>query len=263
MTAELKDQFILPGYFDLGATFLYALSGALVAIRRGYDIVGLFVLALVTGLGGGLIRDSIFIQGGPPLAMKDERYLYAVLAGCLVAAGFSRRMDRLQKMFLLSDALGLGAYAVVGVEKSLDAGLSIVAAIMVGVINASGGGLLRDVLVREEPLLFKPGQLYVLAALVGACLFTWLVVRHDWPFQNAALTAVGGTFLFRLLSIIFNWKTVSVAERILPVSISLSRTGTAAAPSSPARPAGPAGTKTGSTDDPKPPAPEPPPDVNQ
>jgi len=155
--------------------------------------------------------------------MKDERYLYAVIAGCLAATIFTRRMDRLQKVFLFSDALGLGAYAVVGVEKSLGAGLSIVAAIMVGVINASGGGLLRDVLVREEPLLFKPGQLYVLAALVGSCLFAWLVVRHDWPFQNAALTAVGGTFLFRVLAIAFNWKTVSVAERILPVSMGLSR----------------------------------------
>jgi uncharacterized membrane protein YeiH len=241
MTAELKDQFNLPLYYDLGATFLYALTGALVAIRRQYDIVGLFVLALVTGLGGGLIRDSIFIQGGPPLAMKDERYLYAVLAGCLVAAGFSRRMDRLQKVFLLADALGLGAYAVVGVEKSLGAGLSVVAAIMVGVINASGGGLLRDVLVREEPLLFKPGQMYVLAALVGACLFSWLVVRHDWLFREAALAAVGGTFVFRLLAIVFNWKTVSVAERLMPVSISLSRAATTitATPAPPAAPPGP------------------------
>jgi uncharacterized membrane protein YeiH len=179
MTAELKDQFNLPLYYDLGATFLYALTGALVAIRRQYDIVGLFVLALVTGLGG--------------------------------------------------------------VEKSLGAGLSVVAAIMVGVINASGGGLLRDVLVREEPLLFKPGQMYVLAALVGACLFSWLVVRHDWLFREAALAAVGGTFVFRLLAIVFNWKTVSVAERLMPVSISLSRAATTitATPAPPAAPPGP------------------------
>ena len=230
MTIDHDNQFVLPVYFDLGATFLYALSGALVAIRRQYDIVGLFVLALVTGLGGGLIRDSIFIQSGPPLAMKDERYLYAVLIGCLLAAGFSRRMDRLQKVFLLADALGLGAYAVVGVEKSITAGLSIVAAIMVGVINAAGGGLLRDVLVREEPLLFKPGQLYVLGALLGACLFAWLILRRNWPFDQAALVSVGATFLFRLLAIIFNWKTVSVAERLMPVSISLSTNVGAAVP---------------------------------
>jgi uncharacterized membrane protein YeiH len=255
MTAELKAQFALPLYFDLGATFLYALTGALVAIRRQYDIVGLFVLALVTGLGGGLIRDSIFIQGGPPLAMKDERYLYAVLAGCLMAAAFSRRMDRLIKVFLLSDALGLGAYAVVGVEKSLSAGLPVVAAIMVGVINASGGGLLRDVLVREEPLLFKPGQLYVMAALVGACLFAWLVLRFDWPFEKAAFVAVGGTFMFRLLAIVFNWKTVSVADRILPVSISLSRSVTTATPAAPVQ--------TGSTSGSQPPGQGLPPDLKQ
>jgi uncharacterized membrane protein YeiH len=226
MTGELTRQYTLPIYFDLGATFLYALSGALVAIRRQYDIVGLFVLALVTGVGGGLIRDSIFIQNGPPLAMQDERYLYVILGGCLVAALFTSRMDRLQRVFLLADALGLGAYAVVGVEKSLNAGLSTVAAVMVGVINASGGGLLRDVLVREEPLLFKPGQLYVLAALVGAGLFTVLLIHFHRPVESAALLAVGGTFVFRLLAIAFNWKTVSVAERLMPIS-----TGTIAPPS--------------------------------
>lgn len=212
----LEHQFLLPVYFDLGATFLYALTGALVAIRRRYDIVGLFVLALVSGVGGGLIRDGIFIQNGPPLAMKDERYLYVVIAGCLVAALFSHRMDRLQKGFLLADALGLGAYAVVGVERSLNAGLSVVAAIMVGVVNASGGGLLRDVLVREEPLLFKPGQLYVLAALLGSVLFTALILRFKQPVETAALMAVGGTFICRLLSIIFNWTTASVPQRAMP-----------------------------------------------
>jgi uncharacterized membrane protein YeiH len=211
MVGELPRQYTLPIYFDLGATFLYALSGALVAIRRRYDIVGLFVLALVSGVGGGLIRDGIFIQDGPPLAMKDERYLYAIFAGCLVAALFTKRMDRLQKVFLMVDALGLGAYAVVGVEKSLNAGLSTVAAIMVGVINAAGGGLLRDVLVREEPLLFKPGQLYVFAALLGAGLFTILIIRFHWPVESAALLAAGSTFVFRLLAITFNWKTMPVA----------------------------------------------------
>src|SRR6202012_2519626 len=100
MMNGIQEQFRLPIYFDLGATFLYALTGALVAVRRHYDIVGLFVLALVSGVGGGLIRDGIFIQNGPPLAMKDARYLYAVLAGCFAAVLFSDRIDRLQKGFL-------------------------------------------------------------------------------------------------------------------------------------------------------------------
>lgn len=214
MTAPLQDQFTFPIYFDLSATFLYALTGALVAIRRQYDVIGLFVLALVSGVGGGLMRDSIFIQSGPPLAIKDERYLYAVIAGCLAAALFGHRMDRLQKIVLFADALGLGAYAVVGVSRSLNVGFAVLPAIMIGVINAAGGGLLRDVLVREEPLLFKPGQVYVLAALAGASLFVLLIKEFHQTVETAGLLAVGATFLVRLLAIIFNWKTVAVVRRL-------------------------------------------------
>lgn len=214
MPAQLHEQFTLPIYFDLGATFLYALTGALVAIRRHYDIVGLFVVALVSGIGGGLMRDSIFIQNGPPLAIKDERYLYAVILGCLAAALFGHRMDRLQKVFLFADALGLGAYAVVGVSRSLDAGFAVLPAIMVGIVNAAGGGLLRDVLVRDEPLLFKPGQVYVLAALAGAGLFILLIKEFQKPVEVAGLLAVGATFLVRFLAIVFNWKTVAIDRRL-------------------------------------------------
>ena len=212
MAPETNSQFIFPIYFDLGATFLYALTGALVAIRRHYDIIGLFVLALVSGVGGGLIRDSVFIEDGPPLAVKDARYLYAVIAGCLAAAFFSHRIDRLQKGILFADALGLGAYAVVGVSRALSVHLPVVTVITVGVVNASGGGLLRDILVRDEPLLFKPGQFYVLAALLGAGVFTVLVVRFSRPVETSGLLAVGTTFVFRLLAITFNWKTGSVRK---------------------------------------------------
>jgi uncharacterized membrane protein YeiH len=214
VAVQAQEQFTLPIYFDLGATFLYALTGAVVAVRRHYDIVGLFVIALVSGIGGGLMRDSIFIQSGPPLAIKDERYLYAVITGCLAAALFGHRMDRLQKVFLFADALGLGAYAVVGVSKSLDAGFAVLPAIMVGIVNAVGGGLLRDVLVRDEPLLFKPGQVYVLAALAGAGLFVVFIKEFQWHVETSGLLAVGATFLVRLLAIVFNWKTVAVDRRL-------------------------------------------------
>ncbi|HEY1787844.1 MAG TPA: trimeric intracellular cation channel family protein [Verrucomicrobiae bacterium] len=216
MALEINSQFVLPIYFNLGATFLYALTGALVAIRRRYDIIGLFVLAAVSGVGGSLIRDCVFIENGPPLVMKDERYLYAVIAGCFAAAFFGHRMDRLQKCFLLADALGLGAYAVVGVSRSLSVDLPLLPSITVGVINAAGGGLLRDILVREEPLLFKPGQLYVLAALLGAGFFAVLVVRFARPVETSGLLAIGVTFVFRLLAIAFNWKTGSVVKSFGP-----------------------------------------------
>jgi uncharacterized membrane protein YeiH len=207
--------FTLPIYIDLSATCLYAMTGALLAIRRHYDVVGLFVLALVSGVGGGLIRDGIFIQHGPPIAMSDGRYLLVVIIGCVAAALFRTHIVRLQTAFLFADALGLGCYAVVGVEHALNAQLPVITAVMIGVITACGGGLLRDVLVRDEPLLFKPGQLYVLAALIGASLFSLLLFYSRMSVATSALVAIGCCFVFRMLAIAFNWKTASLAPKIL------------------------------------------------
>jgi uncharacterized membrane protein YeiH len=123
---------------------------------------------------------------------------------------FRNRVVRLQTVFLFADALGLGCYAVVGVERGLNAQLPVLAAIMAGVVTACGGGMLRDVLVRDEPLLFKPGQLYVIAALIGASLFALLILYFKMSAVIAALLAIGSCFVFRVLAIIFNWKTVSV-----------------------------------------------------
>ena len=121
----MSSHFTLPIYIDLTATCLYAMTGALLAIRRHYDVIGLFVLALVSGVGGGLIRDGIFIQHGPPLAISDGRYLAVVILGCIAAALFLNHLARLQTAFLFADALGLGCYAVVGVEHALNAQLPI------------------------------------------------------------------------------------------------------------------------------------------
>jgi uncharacterized membrane protein YeiH len=126
-------------------------------------------------------------------------------------------MDRFQTVFLFADALGVGCYAVVGVEHALNAQLPILASIMIGMVTACGGGLLRDVLVRDEPLLFKPGQLYVLAALIGASLFTLLLLYFKIAATSAALLAIlaiGCSFVFRTLAIVFNWKTVSVSPKL-------------------------------------------------
>jgi len=93
-------------YIDLSATCLYAMTGALLAIRRHYDVIGMFVLALVSGVGGGLIRDGIFIQNGPPLAISDGRYLAVVILGCIAAALFLNHLTRLQTAFCMPTRLG-------------------------------------------------------------------------------------------------------------------------------------------------------------
>jgi uncharacterized membrane protein YeiH len=204
----------LPIWIDITATFLFSITGAIIAIRRHYDYVGVFVLAVVTGLGGGLLRDGLFIQAGPPVAMRNGYYILSVFAGSLVAICFSGRVERLPQLvlkpYLLLDALGTGAYGVVGASMAWEAGLAIAACIFVGVVNAVGSGLIRDVLVREEPLLFKPGQFYVIASALGVIAFTVLAVILHAAVVPSALGGIAITFVIRLLAIMFDWQTRSV-----------------------------------------------------
>jgi len=203
-------EFTLPLVFDLAATGLFALSGALRAVRKGYDVAGLVTLSLVAGLGGGLLRDGIFLQDGPPAAVSDYRFLYAVGAAAALGWWFGSHFEtRLRPVFSVVDALGLGAYAVVGAQKSLDVGLSIPAAVLVGAINAVGGGLLRDVLSRDEPEVFKPGGYYALAAVGGALAFCGLAVGAHADGVFAAIAGIAVTFALRLLSLRFGWTTRS------------------------------------------------------
>jgi uncharacterized membrane protein YeiH len=201
----------LPLAFDLTATFVSALAGALVAVRRRYDFVGVFALAFATGVGGALIRDGVFlqaaIQAGPPAVVRDSGYLLAVLAATLLGVGVNQLGPRVERVYLLLDAIGLGVYAVVGADRSLVAGLGHLGAVLVGVTNAVGGGVIRDVLTREEPLLFKPGQFYAMAALAAAILYVGLRAGAELAPIPAAATAATAGVVLRLLAIRYNWTT--------------------------------------------------------
>ena len=204
-------EFELPGAFNVGAVFFFALTGALAARRLGYDIIGVFVLAFATGLGGGLIRDTLLHGIGPVAALTDPRFLVAVL--CATVCGlvrFSTRIEKFNQVVAIIDAIGLGAFAVVGTDMALQLELHWLAAIFVGVVNAVGGGLLRDLLIRAEPLLLKPGQFYAFAALTGAAAYAALTEHWKLPAFQAAIFATLATVVFRVLAIIFNWKTRAV-----------------------------------------------------
>jgi uncharacterized membrane protein YeiH len=144
--------------------------------------------------------------------VQDGRYLLVVLIASVCGYFFAAGLDKIRGMLFVVDALGLGTYAVVGVQKSLALGLGVGAASFIGVINAVGGGLLRDVLVREEPFLFKPGDFYALVAAVGAGLFCLLTVTQTWPSGQAALLVIPVTFALRVLSHRMRW-TTRAAER--------------------------------------------------
>lgn len=208
----LHGTFGLPVLFDYGATFAFGLSAALAGIKRHYDIVGVVALALVTGLGGALIRDGLFLVQGPTPLLTNPRYIHLIGAAVVCGVMFGSRIHHFARLIAVVDALGLGAYAAFGVQKSLHAGLSAPAAILVGVVNAVGGGVLRDLLCREEPLVFKPGQFYLLTALAGAVTFVFCSITLEMSANKAAIVSVVLTFVFRALTIRFNWRTAPVSS---------------------------------------------------
>ena len=200
--------------FDLAAIFLFAITGALAGVRKGYDLVGATVLALVTALAGGLLRD-ILLQRGTPVLLTDGRYLSAVLLGTAVVAvlrGHLRHLHRLRLVILLVDALGLGIYGVVGAQKALAAGLPITTALLLGTINAVGGGLVRDLLTGEEPLIFKPGEWYALSSVAGCGAFLACVAGAHLDPHPAAAVGIAVAFSTRVLSIRLGWRTGPLAS---------------------------------------------------
>jgi uncharacterized membrane protein YeiH len=200
-------QFELPMGFELAAVFLFAVTGALLAIEQRYDFVGVFLLALLSAVGGGLVRDAFFLPQGPPLMLQDERYLYSVSLAALVCLVFGTYLSRFRLVFLLVDALGLGIYAVVGAQRALGFGLQPLPAAFVGLASAVGGGVLRDVLTRRETVLFRPGEFYILAAAVGMAVFLGLMGWQHLPASSAAVWSIATTFVLRLAGLWFNWQT--------------------------------------------------------
>ncbi len=206
-------SFQLPLFFDLAAVFLMAITGAIEAIRRQFDIIGLCVLALATGVGGALIRDGIFLQNGVPAVLVDDRYMITVAAAAALGLAFGTRAVISTRLIDLVDAAALGAYAVVGAEKTLGLGLGVVPAVLVGVVNACGGGVLRDLFVGERPMVFKPGQFYAFAALIGCLVYVPLRRHTGLEPMTAALISIGVTFGLRVLSLKLDLSTAPLREK--------------------------------------------------
>jgi uncharacterized membrane protein YeiH len=203
----LKGQFVLPAWLDYSAAFFFAMTGGLVAYEKDYDLTGLAAMAMAVGLGGGIIRDGIFLQQ-VPAAVSNWRYLAAVGAAILITITLGDLIERRMRLvILLADAMGLGLYAVVGAQKSIFLGLSVYAAGLIGLINATGGGLLRDVLSREDPIIFRPGQLYGVVAITGVTVFLALGVGFKTPAWVAAIACIAVTFVLRVITVRFDIRT--------------------------------------------------------
>jgi len=195
------------GWYDLGATFFWALSGAMLAARKGYDIMGIFMIAFVSSTGGGMLRDCLFLPGtAAPKVIQTPTYLIIVVVVVAIVVVFGRLLRRLSwlpRVLTLADALGIGAYGAVGMHYAVAAGIPLAGAILVGVINAVGGGALRDLLMVQPLELLRPSVLMGLSSVMGCVLFAVLLeagFSDPWAGAAAAVTA----FAIRLLALRFN-----------------------------------------------------------
>ena len=163
---------------DLVGIFVFAVTGALVAVRKNLDLFAALVLAGVTGLGGGFIRD-VLIDATPPAALTDWRYLLVPVAAGLLTFAFHPAIGRLERLVTVFDAVGLALFCVTGALKAVEYGLGPVPAALMGMVTGIGGGMMRDVLAGHVPVVFE-GDLYATPALAGAVVAV-LLDRTDLP----------------------------------------------------------------------------------
>jgi uncharacterized membrane protein YeiH len=161
-------------FLDLAGTVIFALTGALKAVRHKLDWLGILVLASITGVGGGVIRDVI-LGNTPPAAFQNEAYLIlSLIAGISVILVFSffstHKTGRLRQFILVGDAIGLGVFTLIGTVKGMEANLGPVGILFTGAVTSCGGGMLRDLLVNEIPALLKK-DFYATASILGSSLY--------------------------------------------------------------------------------------------
>ena len=187
---------------DLAGTTVFAMSGAWVGIRHRLDVFGVCVLAFVAGNAGGMLRD-LLIGAIPPSALRGWMYVSVSLVAGIVTFLWHPRLERLHKPILIFDAGGLALFCVSGAQKALAFGLNPLIAALLGMLTGIGGGMLRDVLVREIPTVLRK-DLYALAALAGA----GVVVAAPYVHLRPAYATIGGAalcFIVRLVAIHRGW----------------------------------------------------------
>jgi uncharacterized membrane protein YeiH len=187
---------------DLIGTAAFAASGAWVAVRRRMDLFGVLVLGLVTAVGGGTLRD-LLVGDLPPFSLQNETYLYIAIAAALAVFACRNRFQAVERPLLVLDAIGLGTFVVIGTTKALDFQLGFLGAALMGVMTCTAGGVIRDVLANQVPLILRK-EVYASACLAGSVLLV-AMEGLGTPRPLAALVAATTVIVLRLLAIHYKW----------------------------------------------------------
>jgi uncharacterized membrane protein YeiH len=195
----------IPTWIDVSAVFMGALAGSLLATRKKLDVTGILMLAIVSGLGGGILRDTL-LQRGTPAALVHSSYLIAAFSAASIGFFFANQVARVSWAFAIIDALSLGLYSLVGALKAVDAELPMLSVLLIAVITATGGGLLRDVLLTSTPSILLPGAPYAVLALIGGILVLVLDAigtSEEWLWWAPVAIVV----VLRAVALYYGWQT--------------------------------------------------------
>jgi uncharacterized membrane protein YeiH len=185
---------------DILGTVAFAISGVLVAMEKKLDLFGVLIIAFVTAIGGGTLRD-LLIGNTPVNWMTTPVYLITISATVLAAIVFVNQLRYFRKSLFLFDTIGIGLYTMVGVEKGLNAGLSPVICIILGTITASFGGVIRDILCNEIPVIFRK-EVYATICILGGIIY-FVLIQFPFDTTYAYVAAILSIIVMRLLAVRF------------------------------------------------------------
>lgn len=199
---------------EMLGTVAFAISGIRLAAAKNFDWFGAYVVGLVTAIGGGTVRDLLL--GIPVFWMNDASYLTVTAVSLVAVIIFRRALVGGMRTLFVFDAIGLALFVVVGIEKTLAAAFPMWAAIAMGIITGSFGGVTRDILINEEPLFFRK-EIYATACLAGGVIY-WLVTLVGLPALAAQLSCAVGVIGLRVAAVRFGWSLpiLKVDPSILP-----------------------------------------------
>ncbi|SDY60334.1 trimeric intracellular cation channel family protein [Herbiconiux ginsengi] len=215
----VAEQFEIPLWLDLGATALGSVQGAMFAAQfkdKRLDLLGVGLIGVVTGFGGGVIRDLLLNQ--VPAALESNWYIPVAIVAALLGMLLERLFSRLNVAITILDAVSLGLFCAIGASKALSVGLPVVPAVFVGIAAAVGGGMLRDILLGMPIGVMHVGSLYAVAAAAGA-VFLVVAVATGANITVAGIGCVIVTTLIRVLAVRFGWslpeqRTISTLRRL-------------------------------------------------
>ncbi len=193
-------------YIDLLGTMVFAISGAMAANRNGIDVFGATFMGFVTAIGGGSLRD-VFLNIRP-VWVEDGNYLIAIFIGVILSIILNKQLDNFARTLFLFDAIGIGFFTVVGVEKSIAYESSAISAVMLGMFSACMGGVIRDVLMNVTPLILRK-EIYASACLAGAIIYVLLSLT---PLSDGIVAFISASVVFtiRFVSVKYNLSLPSV-----------------------------------------------------